>query len=74
MALFKRLENIEANDIDYGNLFYRSGDNDELRFSAYRWLASCRTVTSKLKLSKGRIVPIKADSRRLWQREKKVYK
>ena len=45
---------MEAYDIDYGILYYRSDDNDECKFSAYGTLASFY-----LKLSKGRISPIK---------------
>ena len=41
--------NMEANDFDYENLYYKSGDHEEFRLDAYGSLASLY-----LKLSKGK--------------------
>ena len=38
--LFKRLDKMEANNTDYGNLYYESGDHEEFRLGAYGSLAS----------------------------------
>ena len=51
------LFNMEANDIEYENLNYKSGHHEEFRLDAYGSL-----VSLYLKLSRGKISLIKAES------------
>ena len=51
------LFNMEANDIEYQNLNYKSGHHEEFRLDAYGSL-----VSLYLKLSRGKISLIKAES------------